>query len=157
MLLAQIRCSFLSGVYPEVPVWTFTPLTSMPEDEILSIFPPVSVYSIPSHPCFSSPIRCFINPFTDKGRGVMRFIAYTCPLEHTHSNWSQGRHAVSVVNKTPLPGSVILGLLLLSSFIIYSYIFEIIYTFHLFYEVTKVIFSGTQIDYIIDIYCVRKN
>ena len=121
MLLAQIRCSFLSGVYPEVPVWTFTPLTSMPEDEILSIFPPVSVYSIPSHPCFSSPIRCFINPFTDKGRGVMRFIAYTCPLEHTHSNWSQGRHAVSVVNKTPLPGSVILGLLLVSSFIIYSF------------------------------------
>ena len=59
----------------------------------------------------------------DKRKGDMRFIAYTCPLEHTHSNWSQGRHAVSEFNKTPLPGSVILGLLLVSSFIIYSYIF----------------------------------
>ena len=97
---------FSLEVYPGAPVWTFTPLTSMHEGEILSIFPPVSVFSIPSHPCFSSGIRCCIKPFMDKRKGDMRFIAYTWPLEHTHSNWSQGRHAVSGFNKIPLPGCV---------------------------------------------------
>ena len=97
---------FCQEVYPGTPVWTFTPFTSIPEDEILSIFPPVSVYSLSSHPCFSSPIRSFINPFMDKRKGDLRHHCLHLPVDHTHSNWSQGRHALSGFNKTHLQGSV---------------------------------------------------
>ena len=144
MLLAQIRCSFLSGVYPEVPVWTFTPLTSMPEDEILSIFPPVSVYSIPSHPCFSSPIRCFINPFMDKGKGIWDSLP-------TLAHWSTptvSDHRVDMQSvdspKYILQDLFVLGLGMLCASINFSYVFEIIHAFQLFLEVANLILSRIQ-------------
>ena len=131
-ILCRIRIMYISlrfniyfclEVYPGTPVWTFTLFTSMPEAEILSIFPPVSVYSLSSHPCFSSPIRSFINPFTDKRKGDLRHHCLHLPVEHTHSNWSQGRHAVSGFKKHISKDLFILGLGLICAFIICSHIF----------------------------------